>query len=90
MAIDLTTNYGGLVLKNPIVVGACPLMARERSRREVEAAGAAAIVLPSLFEEQWSDGTCIKSEMRPIPLATTNQFMTKCCSDTILGAIYRS
>ena len=52
MSLDLTTNYGGLTLRNPIVVGACPMMASERARMEVEAAGAAAIVLPSLYEEQ--------------------------------------
>ena len=52
MTLDLTTNYGRLAIRTPIVVGACPQMAYERSRMEAEASGAGAIVLPSLFEEQ--------------------------------------
>jgi dihydroorotate dehydrogenase (fumarate) len=52
MTIDLTTNYGGLNLTTPIVVGACPLTADERVRASIESAGAGAIVLPSLFDEQ--------------------------------------
>lgn len=51
MTIDLTTNYGGLVLRSPVVVGACPLMAEDSIRIAVETAGAGAIVLPSLFNE---------------------------------------
>ncbi len=52
MNIDLTTNYGGLILRSPIVVGACPLTAQEQFRLAAEACGAGAIVLPSLFDEQ--------------------------------------
>ncbi len=52
MTIDLTTNYGGLQLASPIVVGACPLTANEQTRGVIESSGAGAIVLPSLFEEQ--------------------------------------
>jgi dihydroorotate dehydrogenase (fumarate) len=55
MSIDLTTNYGGLMLKSPIVVGACPMMAQEQARLAVESAGAGAIVLPSLFDEHVKD-----------------------------------
>ncbi len=57
MSIDLSTNYGGLQLSSPIVVGACPLTADEQTRVALVSAGAGAIVLPSLFEEQvirWS------------------------------------
>ena len=50
--MDLTTKYLGLELANPIVVGACPLGTSVDSIRALEAAGAAAIVLPSLFEEE--------------------------------------
>ncbi len=59
MAFDLTTRYGGLLLRSPIVVGSCPLTAKEHIRLSLEAAGAGAIVLPSLFEEQvaiWNQG----------------------------------
>ena len=57
MSISISVNYGGLVLRSPIVVGACPLTENEQSRFAMESAGAGAIVLPSLFEEhviRWS------------------------------------
>jgi dihydroorotate dehydrogenase (fumarate) len=49
---DLTTSYLGLALKNPIVVSASPLSREVAGIRRLEDAGAAAVVLPSLFEEQ--------------------------------------
>lgn len=52
MNFDLTTHYGGLRLRSPIIVGACPLTAQGQTRLALETAGAGAIVLPSLFEEQ--------------------------------------
>jgi len=52
MSVDLTTRYLGLTLKNPLVVSACPLTGDLDSLRQLAAAGAAAVVLPSLFEEQ--------------------------------------
>ena len=52
MSIDLSTKYLGLELKNPLVVAACPLCANADTLRRLEEAGAAAAVLPSLFEEQ--------------------------------------
>lgn len=52
MSIDLSTKYLGLQLKNPLVVAACPLCGEVDSLRRLEEAGAAAAVLPSLFEEQ--------------------------------------
>ena len=50
--MDLKTTYLGLELKNPIVVGACPLGTSVDSIEALEGAGAAAVVLPSLFEEE--------------------------------------
>lgn len=50
--IDLTTKYMGLTLKNPMVVSASPLGEELGSIRRMEDCGAAAVVLPSLFEEQ--------------------------------------
>ena len=50
--MDLTTIYMGLKLKNPIIVGASPLTASIESIKELENAGAAAVVLHSIFEEQ--------------------------------------
>lgn len=49
--IDLTTNYLGLTLKNPLVPSSSPLTNNLDDARRLEDAGAAAIVLPSLFEE---------------------------------------
>ena len=50
--MDLRTTYMGLELKNPIIVGASPLTASIESIKELESAGAAAVVLHSIFEEQ--------------------------------------
>ena len=50
--MDLTTTYMGLKLKNPIIAGASPLTASFESIKKLEASGAAAIVLHSIFEEQ--------------------------------------
>jgi len=52
MSVDLSTQYLGLKLANPLVVAACPLTGSMEFLRRVEEAGAAAAVLPSLFEEQ--------------------------------------
>lgn len=52
MSVDLSTTYLGLKLKNPLVVSACPLTAEITELCRLEDAGAAAAVLPSLFEEQ--------------------------------------
>ena len=48
----LRTSYLGLRLQHPFIAGASPLSAKVRDVRRLEDAGAAAIVLPSLFEEQ--------------------------------------
>ena len=50
--IDFSTKYLGLKLKGPIVVSSTPLSESIENVRRMEDAGAAAIVLTSLFEEQ--------------------------------------
>ena len=50
--MDLTTHYMGLSLKNPLIASACPLTSTIKSIQRLEKAGIAAVVLPSLFEEQ--------------------------------------
>lgn len=50
--MDLSTRYLGLSLKNPIVVSPSPLQHHLDNIRKMEDAGAAAVVLHSLFEEQ--------------------------------------
>jgi dihydroorotate dehydrogenase (fumarate) len=49
---DLSTEYLGLRLRSPLVVSASPLARELSNLRLMEEAGAAAIVLHSLFEEQ--------------------------------------
>ena len=52
MTIDLSTTYLGLPLKNPLVASASPLTEDLGNVRQMEDAGAAAVVMHSLFEEQ--------------------------------------
>jgi dihydroorotate dehydrogenase (fumarate) len=52
MRADLRTWYLGLALKNPIVASASPLTGDLDTLRQLEHGGVAAVVLPSLFEEQ--------------------------------------
>ena len=49
---NLQSKYMGIPLKNPFVVGACSMTAHMDAIRRIEDAGAAAIVIQSLFEEQ--------------------------------------
>lgn len=50
--VDLTTYYMGMKLRTPLVVSASPLSQEIGSIRRLEEAGASAVVLYSLFEEQ--------------------------------------
>lgn len=50
--IDLSTEYLGLKLNNPLVPSSSPLTGDFDSARRLEDLGAAALVLPSLFEEE--------------------------------------
>jgi dihydroorotate dehydrogenase (fumarate) len=50
--MDLSTSYLGFRLPHPLMAGASPLSADFDTIRHLEDAGTAAIVLPSLFEEQ--------------------------------------
>jgi len=52
MSMDLSTQYLGIPLPHPFIVGASPLADQLDRLRRLEDAGAAAIVLRSLFEEQ--------------------------------------
>src|SRR5438270_12531291 len=50
--MDLSTSYMGLRLKNPVVASASPLSNTLDGIRRLEDAGAGAVVMYSLFEEQ--------------------------------------
>jgi dihydroorotate dehydrogenase (fumarate) len=52
MNLNLGTKYLGLQLKNPLVIAACPITGKIDWLKRLEEAGAAAAVMPSLFEEQ--------------------------------------
>ncbi|WP_027157225.1 dihydroorotate dehydrogenase-like protein [Methylobacter luteus] len=51
-SIDLSTNYMGLKLANPLVPSSSPLSRGIDSARRLEDAGASALVMYSLFEEE--------------------------------------
>lgn len=52
MTSELSTRYLGLALVSPLVASASPLTADLHAVEVLESAGAGAIVMPSLFEEQ--------------------------------------
>jgi len=73
MSVDLSTNYLGLKLKNPVVAAACPLTQREDVLQRLEEGGAAAAVLTLaessdapmavLFssDEEGAGGCCVRN-----------------------------
>ena len=50
--MNLSVEYLGLKLKNPIIIGSCGLTSSVAKLKSLEEAGAGAVVLKSLFEEQ--------------------------------------
>ena len=50
--MNLAITYMGLSLKSPLIVGSSPLTEDLDTVKELEDAGAAALILPSLYEEQ--------------------------------------
>lgn len=50
--MNLGTTYMGLSLKSPLIVGSSPLTEDLDNVRQLEDAGAAALILPSLYEEE--------------------------------------
>ena len=49
---DLSTNYLGMNLKSPLIVGSCGLTTSLENVKQMEKNGAGAIVLKSIFEEE--------------------------------------
>lgn len=49
---DLKASYMGIELKNPFIVGACSLTGHMDALKRIQDAGASAVVIKSLFEEQ--------------------------------------
>ncbi len=50
--MDLSTSYLGIKIKNPVVVGSSSLTASIENLKKIEKAGAGAVVLKSIFEEE--------------------------------------
>jgi dihydroorotate dehydrogenase (fumarate) len=50
--VDLKTNYLGLSLKNPLIIGSSGLTDSAEKIKKLEENGAAAVVLKSIFEEE--------------------------------------
>jgi dihydroorotate dehydrogenase (fumarate) len=66
--MDLSTTYLGLKLRTPLVPSASPLSEEIDKIKQMEAAGAAAVVLHSLFEEQTeTDSTATSAAFRVTP-----------------------
>jgi dihydroorotate dehydrogenase (fumarate) len=68
---DLSTSYLGLSLANPLVVSASPLSQDVARIWELEAMGAAAVVLPSLFEEQLTEKHAGQGSVASAPASGT-------------------
>lgn len=64
--VDLTTQYLGLTLRNPLVASASPMNLDIGHIRRLEECGAAAIVLPSIFEEQFDQEEAARDRLAEI------------------------
>ena len=60
---DLTTSYMGLNLKNPIIVGSSGLTNSVKRIVQCAEAGAGAVVMKSIFEEQFLAETSLSEEV---------------------------
>ena len=50
--MSISSKFMGFDIKSPIVIGSCGLTANVENLKKMEAAGAGAVILKSLFEEQ--------------------------------------
>ena len=85
---DLSTSYLGLQLKNPIVVGSSGLTDSVEKIVHLEAMGAAAVVLKSLFEEEIimeMDETIYAMTNRHFVFPETLDYMETVAKDDILS-----
>jgi len=67
--IDLSTNFAGLSLKSPIIVSSSGLSSSVDRIKKMAAAGAGAVVMKSLFEEQINYEVSSMSEGQDYPEA---------------------
>jgi len=76
--MDLSSNYLGLKLKNPIIVGSCGLTSNLNEIKKIEKFGAAAVVLKSIFEEE-----ILKDAENQLQEAKDNAFIYDKYSETL-------
>lgn len=67
--VDLSTEYLGMRLRTPLVASASPLSASIDNIKRLEDAGASAVVLYSLFEEQLQAGSGVPAHQVTDPAA---------------------
>lgn len=60
--MDLTTEYLGLKLRNPLIIGASPLCDDLNTALRLQDAGAGAVVMRSLFEEQLAGESAVAAD----------------------------
>src|SRR4051794_14024489 len=78
--MDLTTSYLGFSLRSPLVPSASPLSEKVENIREMEDAGAGAVVLHSLFEEQIEEDNGSQNQFRIDPERYLRHIAAaKCC-----------
>lgn len=65
MSTGLNVSYLGIDLQSPVIVGSCPLTSDPETVRQLVVAGAGAVVLPSMLQEQIT----YRRLMRSDPLA---------------------
>lgn len=78
--MDLRTNYLGFDLPHPLMVGASPLVVDLDLVKRLEDAGAAAVVMPSLFEEQITreqNGTILDMDLHAESFAEALSYFPK-------------
>ena len=83
--MNLSTYYLGLQLRNPLVASASPLNDDLGNLRALEDAGAAAVVLPSMFAEQIEE-----EDLRHEALANVGAFSSPEVTSYFLDQIYNS
>jgi dihydroorotate dehydrogenase (fumarate) len=87
--VDLSTTYLGLKLRTPLVPSASPLSEDIDKIKQMEEAGASAVVLHSLFEEQTEVDAAAKSEFRVGPEAYLQHIRQakRCIEIPIIGSL---
>ncbi len=85
--VNLATRYLGLKLPSPILVGSCGLTGTVEGVRACEAAGAGAVVLKSLFEEQIAAevGQVLAASEQPYEHSEAYQYISAYGTENAVG-----